>query len=161
MSDSSIANLLPRDGSINDQVMRLNPRSGLREYFILRTAGVHSGVVANRVIEMNNIKNFRDIGDISPVITSRLDGRNLPIGRLEQCHAIRSGANTTTQYQHGDRLPLGGAAKRYPILLHPSIRKISLPLAPWMPTSWMSNWTIKILIEATPSATCKNRTWIL
>lgn len=64
LTDSSLTSFTPVTSTkITDQVLRVNPTgSGLREYFILRTAGVYSGVVANRVIDMNNIKNFRDIG---------------------------------------------------------------------------------------------------
>ena len=59
LTDSSLSSFTPVATSrITDQVLKLNPTgSGLREFFILRTAGVQSGVVANRVIDMNNIKN--------------------------------------------------------------------------------------------------------
>src|SRR5690554_706452 len=61
LTDSSLTSFTPvTTRKITDQVMKLNPTgSGLREYFILRTGGVYSGVVANRTIDMNRIKNFR------------------------------------------------------------------------------------------------------
>ena len=64
MSDSSIRNFSPiRTKPIEDQFALLNPTgSGLREFFILKTSGVTSGIISNRFIEMDNISNFRDLG---------------------------------------------------------------------------------------------------
>lgn len=133
LTDSSLTNFTPlASANITDQVMRLNPTgSGLREYFILRTAGVHSGVVANRVIEMNNIKNFRDIGGY---FTN--DNHQIKWGQIYRSADLSNA--TLYDQERIRRLKIRtvidfrseGAAKRYPILLHPSIRKISLPLAP-------------------------------
>ena len=64
MSDTSIRNFSPvRTRLVEDQFALLNPSgSGLREFFILRTSGVTSGIISNRFIEMDNILNFRDLG---------------------------------------------------------------------------------------------------
>lgn len=132
-SDSSLAGFTQiTSANINDQVMRLNPTgSGLREYFILRTAGVQSGVVANRVIDMDNIKNFRDIGGYFTT-----DNQQIKWGEI-----FRSGDLSSATLYDQDRIRKLNiktvidfrsekTAKRYPILLHPSILKIALPLAP-------------------------------
>ena len=64
MSDTSIKNFAPiRTKLVEDQFALLNPTgSGLREFFILRTSGVYSGIISNRVIDMDNVSNFRDLG---------------------------------------------------------------------------------------------------
>ncbi len=64
MSDTSIRNFSSvRTKLVEDQFALLNPSgSGLREFFILKTSGVTSGIVSNRFIDMDNISNFRDIG---------------------------------------------------------------------------------------------------
>ncbi len=133
LTDSSLNSFTPvATTRITDQVMRVNPTgSGLREYFMLRTAGVHSGVVANRVIDMNNIKNFRDAGGYFTT-----DNRQMKWGEV-----YRSGnlSNATLYDQERIRrlriktvidFRSERTAGKYPILLHPSIRKIALPLAP-------------------------------
>lgn len=133
LTDSSLTSFNPvTSRKITDQVMKLNPTgSGLREYFILRTGGVYSGVVANRAIDMNQIKNFRDIGGY---FTN--DNRQMKWGEV-----YRSGnlSNATLYDQEKIRrlkirtvidFRSERTARRYPILLHPSIRKIALPLMP-------------------------------
>lgn len=133
LTDSSLTSFSPvTSRKITDQVMRLNPTgSGLREYFILRTAGVYSGVVANRVIDMNRIKNFRDIGGYFTT-----DNRQMKWGQI-----YRSGnLSNATLYDQEKIRRLGiktvidfrseRTARMYPILLHPSIRKVALPLMP-------------------------------
>lgn len=64
MSDTSIRDFTPiQTKLVEDQFALLNPSgSGLREFFLLRTRGVTSGIVSNRYIEMDEILNFRDIG---------------------------------------------------------------------------------------------------
>ena len=117
---------------ITDHVMRVNPTgSGLREYFILRTAGVYSGVVANRVIDMDNIKNFRDIGGYFT-----LDNRQMKWGQIYRSANLSNA--TLYDQERIRRLKIRTVidfrsertARRYPILLHPSIRKVALPLMP-------------------------------
>jgi protein-tyrosine phosphatase len=133
LTDSSLTSFTPvTSRKITDQVMRLNPTgSGLREYFILRAGGVYSGVVANRTIDMNQIKNFRDIGGYFTT-----DNRQMKWGEI-----YRSGnlSNATLYDQEKIRrlnirtvidFRSERTASRYPILLHPSIRKIALPLMP-------------------------------
>lgn len=64
LSDSDVDKFMPvRTKNINDQFAVINPTgSGLREYFLLKTEGVTSGIIANRVIDMDNVQNFRDLG---------------------------------------------------------------------------------------------------
>ena len=64
MSDTSIGDFKSiRTKLVEDQFALLNPSgSGLREFFILKTSGVTSGIISNRYIEMDNILNFRDLG---------------------------------------------------------------------------------------------------
>lgn len=64
MTDTSMRNFTPvRTKLVEDQFALLNPSgSGLREFFILKTSGVTSGIVSNRFIDMDNILNFRDLG---------------------------------------------------------------------------------------------------
>lgn len=133
LTDSSLTSFMPLTSrKITDQVLRVSPTgSGLREYFILRTGGVYSGVVANRTIEMNNIKNFRDVGGYFTA-----DNRQIKWGEIyrsadltnatlyDQERIRRLNIKTIIDFR-SDR-----TAKKYPLLLHPSIRKIALPLAP-------------------------------
>jgi protein-tyrosine phosphatase len=92
---------------------------------------VHSGVVANRVIDMDNIKNFRDIGGYFTT-----DNRQMKWGKI-----YRSGNLSNATLYDQERIRRLGiktvidfrserTARKYPILLHPSIRKVALPLMP-------------------------------
>lgn len=133
LTDSSLNSFTPvATTRITDQVMRVNPTgSGLREYFMLRTAGVHSGVVANRVIDMNNIKNFRDAGGYFTTDNRQMKwgevyrSGNLSNATLYDQERIRRLKIKTVVDFRSER-----TAGKYPILLHPSIRKVALPLAP-------------------------------
>lgn len=118
--------------NVADQVMRINSTdTGLRVFFILRTAGVHSGVVANRVIDMDNIKNFRDIGGYFTVDNYQVRwgemyrSADLSSATLRDQDKIRRLNIKTVVDFRSEK-----TAKRYPILLHPSINKVSLPLGP-------------------------------
>ena len=133
LTDSSLTSFTPLTSKrITDQVLRVNPSgSGLREYFMLRTGGVHSGVVANRIIDMNNIKNFRDIGGY---FTS--DNFQIKWGQM---YRSADASNATLYDQERIRrlnirtvidFRSEKTAKKYPLLLHPSIRKFALPIAP-------------------------------
>lgn len=133
LTDSTLTSFTPiTSKKITDQVMRVNPTgSGLREYFILRAAGVYSGIVANRVIDMNYIKNFRDIGGYFTT-----DNRQMKWGQIYRSANL---SNATLYDQERIRrlniktvidFRSERTAKRYPILLHPSIRKVALPLKP-------------------------------
>lgn len=133
LTDSSFNSFIPlASKKIADQVIKVSPTgSGLREYFVLRTSGVYSGIVANRIIEMNNIKNFRDIGGY---FTS--DNRQIKWGMIYRSADL---SNATLYDQEKIRrlniktvidFRSERTAKKYPLLLHPSIRKIVLPLTP-------------------------------
>ena len=133
LSDTSLSEFTPvTSARIKDQVLRINPTgSGLREYFILRTSGVQSGVVANRVIDMYNIKNFRDIGGY---YTN--DNRQLKWGKIYRSADLSSA--TLYDQEKIRRLNIKTiidfrseqASGKYPILLHPSIHRFALPLTP-------------------------------
>jgi excinuclease ABC subunit C len=147
LSDSSLTSFTPvTTTKIANQVLTLNPTgSGLREYFILRTAGVQSGVVANRVIDMNNIKNFRDIGGYFTT-----DDRQIKWGQIYRSGDLSSA--TLYDQEKIRRLNIktiidfrsDKTSGKYPILIHPTIRKISLPLSP-MDTFLLENNLIKEL----------------
>lgn len=133
LTDSSLTNFTPlASKKVTDQVLKVSPMgSGLREFFMLRTAGVYSGVVANRIIEMNGIKNFRDIGGYFTT-----DNRQIRWGQMYRSADV---SNATLYDQERIRrlnikmvidFRSEKTAKRYPLLLHPSIRKVALPLAP-------------------------------
>ena len=64
MTDTSIRNFSAvRTKLVEDQFALFNPSgSGLREFFILKTSGVTSGIISNRTIDMDNVLNFRDLG---------------------------------------------------------------------------------------------------
>jgi protein-tyrosine phosphatase len=133
LTDSSFTSFTPLTSKrVTDQVLRVSPTGlGLREYFILRTSGVYSGVVANRAIDMNNIKNFRDVGGY---FTS--DNRQIKWGEIYRSADV---SNATLYDQERIRrlniktvidFRSERTAKKYPLLLHPSIRKIALSLTP-------------------------------
>lgn len=133
LSDNSLDDFTPVTSTrITDQVMLVNPTgSGLREYFILRTAGAFSGIVANRIIDMNSIKNFRDIGGYFTH-----DNRQIKWGQIYRSGDLSSA--TLYDQERIRRLNIKTVidfrsertARNYPVLLHQSIRKISLPLTP-------------------------------
>lgn len=79
MSDTSIRNFSSvRTKLVEDQFALLNPLgSGLREFFILKTSGVTSGIISNRSIDMDNILNFRDLGGYFTI-----DEKQLRWGRI-------------------------------------------------------------------------------
>lgn len=132
-SDSDISNFTPiKTSNITDQVTVINPSSpDIREFYILKTTTAYSGIIANRVIEMSNIKNFRDLGGYF----TRGD-QQMKWGRI-----FRSGDLSSATLYDQERLRRLGVktiidfrsektAKKYPILVHPTIRKISLPITP-------------------------------
>ena len=79
MTDTSIRSFNPiRTKLVEDQFALLNPTgSGLREFFILKTSGVTSGIISNRVIDMDNISNFRDLGGYSTSNNNQLKWGNI------------------------------------------------------------------------------------
>lgn len=143
LSDTSITNFTPvKSSPITNQVAVINPTgSGLREYFILRAAGVHSGIIANRNIEMNSVKNFRDAGGY---FTN--DSRQMKWGMIYRSGDLSSA--TLYDQERIRRLRVKTiidfrserSAKTYPLLLHPSIQKVHLPI-PLMDSDKLSELT--------------------
>lgn len=132
-TDSDIENFVPiKTSSITDQVTVINPTSPeIREFYILKTTSAYSGIIANRVIEMSNIKNFRDLGGYF----TRND-QQMKWGRIFRSGDLSSA--TLYDQERIRRLNIKSimdfrsekTAKKYPILVHPNIRKISLPITP-------------------------------
>lgn len=132
-SDSDISNFTPiKTSNITDQVTIINPSSpDIREFYILKTTTAYSGIIANRVIEMSNIKNFRDLGGYFTRADQQMKwGRIFRSGDLssatlyDQERLRRLGVKTIIDFR-SDK-----TAKKYPILVHPTIRRISLPITP-------------------------------
>ena len=132
-SDTDIGNFTPiKTSNITDQVTVINPASPeIREFYILKTTSAYSGIISYRVIEMSNIKNFRDLGGYF----TRAD-QQMKWGRI-----FRSGDLSSATLYDQERLRRlniktiidlrsDKTAKKYPILMHPNIRKISLPITP-------------------------------
>jgi protein-tyrosine phosphatase len=132
-TDTSLDDFLPVTSvRIADQVLRINTSAvESRQFFVLRTSAAFSGVVSNRMIDTERIKNFRDAGGYFTT-----DNRQMKWGMI-----FRSGdlSNATLSDQAKiQQLGIGTiidfrstrTAWSFPILLHPSIRIISLPLAP-------------------------------
>ncbi|MDR1742719.1 MAG: tyrosine-protein phosphatase [Dysgonamonadaceae bacterium] len=130
-SDSSLNAFMPvASTNVSDQVARINPTgTGIREFFLLSTSGVYSGIVSNRVIEMDNIKNFRDLGGYY-----NIDNKQVRWGKI-----FRSGDLSNADLYDKDKIrTLGiktvidfrseGNAKAFPILLHPDIIRVFLPI---------------------------------
>lgn len=131
--DSSLANFTPMaTAQITDHVLRIQPSvTGTREFFMLRTENAFSGIVSNRFIDAQGIRNFRDAGGYFTT-----DNRQVRWGMI-----FRSGdlSNATLQDQHtirqlGIRTVLDFRseenAREHPILLYPDIQIIPLPLTP-------------------------------
>lgn len=132
-SDSDISSFTPiKTSNISDQVTVINPSSpDIREFYILKTTSAYSGIISNRIIEMNSIKNFRDIGGYF----TRND-QQMKWGRV-----FRSGDLSSATLYDQERirrlniktivdLRSERTAKKFPILVHPNIRKIALPMSP-------------------------------
>lgn len=133
LSDSDISAFTPiKTSNITDQVTVINPSSpDIREFYILKTTSAYSGIIADRIIEMGNIKNFRDMGGYFTWADQQMKwGKLFRSGDLssatlyDQEKIRRLNIKTVIDFR-SDK-----TAKRYPILVHPSIRKISLPITP-------------------------------
>ncbi len=133
LSDSDISAFTPiKTSNITDQVTVINPSSpDIREFYILKTTSAYSGIIADRIIEMGNIKNFRDMGGYFTWADQQMKwGKLFRSGDLssatlyDQERIRRLNIKTVIDFR-SDK-----TAKRYPILVHPSIRKISLPITP-------------------------------
>lgn len=136
-SDSSLAAFVPvKSSRIEDQFALFNPSGfGVREYFLLKTGGTTSGIVANRIIEMDNIKNFRDIGGYYTV-----NNEQIRWGKIYRCGDLSSanlfdqerikklGIKTVIDFRSKEN------AAMHPYILPSDIRKISLPMSMGMDT---------------------------
>ena len=133
--DSSLDHFTPlASAQIADHVLRINSNeTGIREFFFLRTATAFSGIVSNRFIDAQEIRNFRDAGGYFTT-----DNRQVQWGKI-----FRSGdlSNASPQDQNtinqlGIRTIIDfrseQAANQFPILLHPDIQIIPLPIVPTM-----------------------------
>lgn len=132
-SDTDLSAFTPiKTSNITDQVTVINPSSpDIREFYILKTTSAYSGIIANRVIEMSNIKNFRDLGGYFTRTDQQMKwGKIFRSGDLssatlyDQERIRRLGIKTILDFRSEKTV------KKYPILVHPDIRKISLPIIP-------------------------------
>ena len=131
MTDTSVRNFTPiRTKLVEDQFALLNPSgSGLREFFILKTSGVTSGIISNRSIDMDNILNFRDLGGYFTADEKQLRwGRLYRSGHLSNANLFdqeklkRLGIKTIIDFRtEEDR-------KAHPYFIN--ISKINLPIIP-------------------------------
>ena len=130
-SDDSPSDFVPiKTSKITEQFTVINPSSpDIREFYILKTTSAYSGIITNRVIEMRNVKNFRDMGGYFTK-----NDRQMKWGMI-----FRSGdiSNATLYDQERIRrlniktivdLRSEKSIKKYPILIHPSVKKISIPI---------------------------------
>lgn len=132
-SDSLIANFSPvRTTRISEQVTIIDPANPhMREFYILKTTNAYSGIITTRIIEMNQIKNFRDLGGYF----TRGDSQ-MRWGRIFRSADLTNA--TLYDQEKIRRLHIKtiidfrtlNTAQKCPILLHPSINKISLPVSP-------------------------------
>ena len=131
ITDTSVRNFSPVSTKlVEDQFALLNPSgSGLREFFILKTSGVTSGIISNRSIDMDNVLNFRDLGGY---LTT--DDKQLKWGRV-----YRSGHLSNANLYDQDKLKRLGIKtiidfrteedrKTHPYFTN--ISKINLPIIP-------------------------------
>ncbi len=87
--------------------MRVNPTgSGLREYFMLRTAGVHSGVVPIG-FDMNNIKNFRDAGGYFTTDNRQVKWVRFIVPAISAMPHYMIRADSSIENKNCNRFPLG------------------------------------------------------
>lgn len=130
-TDEVLESFVPiKTSKITDQVTVIDQMSpDIREFYILKTTSAYSGIITNRYIEMNSIKNFRDLGGYF----TKTD-RQMRWGMI-----FRSGdLSSATLYDQEKIRRLNiktiidfrtdNTSKKYPILVHPNIKKISLPI---------------------------------
>lgn len=130
-SDDSPGNFVPvKTSKITEQFAVINPSSpDIREYYLLKTTSALSGIITNRTIEMRNIKNFRDVGGYFTK-----NDKQMRWGMI-----YRSGdlSNATLYDQERIRrlniktiidLRSEKSMTKFPILVHPSINKIAIPI---------------------------------
>lgn len=130
-NDGSPESFVPiKTSKITDQVTVINTTSpDVREFYILKTTTAYSGIITNRIIEMNSIKNFRDVGGYYTK-----NDRQMEWGMI-----FRSGdLSSATLYDQEKMRRLGiktiidfrtlNTASVYPILVHPNINKVTIPI---------------------------------
>ena len=132
-TDGDISSFTPvKTSNISDQVTVINPSSpDIREFYIPKTTSAYSGIVADRIIEMGNIKNCRDLGGYCTRSDQQMKwGKIFRSGDLssatlyDQERIRRLNIKTIIDFRSEK------TAGKYPILVHPNIRKISLPIIP-------------------------------
>lgn len=130
-TDDSPESFAPiKTSQIADQVTVINPSSpDIREYFILKTTSAYSGIITNRHIDMNNVKNFRDLGGYFTKMDTQMKwGMIFRSGDLssatlyDQEKIRRLNIKTIIDFR------TTSTANKYPILVHPNIKKISIPI---------------------------------
>lgn len=132
LSDSSLSGFTPvKSSQIEDQFALFNPvGSGIREYFFLKAGNVTSGIIANRIIEMDNIKNFRDIGGYFNINNEQIRwGKIYRSGDLSSASIFdkerirRLGIKTVIDFRSKEN------TKLHPNTLGRGIRTISMPMS--------------------------------
>ena len=127
-TDGDISSFTPvKTSNISDQVTVINPSSpDIREFYILKTTSAYSGIVADRIIEMGNIKNFRDLGGYFTRSDQQMKwGKIFRSGDLssatlyDQERIRRLNIKTIIDFRSEK------TAGKYPILVSSNIRKIS------------------------------------
>lgn len=130
-TDNAPESFVPiKTSKIADQVTVISSNNpDIREFYILKTTTAYSGIITNRVIEMNSIKNFRDLGGYF----TKTD-KQMVWGML-----FRSGdLSSATLYDQEKMRRLGiktiidfrteNTASKYPILVHPNINIVPIPI---------------------------------
>ena len=130
-SDASLDRFSPiASAQITDQVIRFSSdRTDTRQFFMLRTPAALSGIVTNRMIDTEGIRNFRDAGGYFTT-----DNRQMRWGMLFRSGDLSNATlhDQTVIRQLGIRTIIDfrseRSARQFPILLHPNIRVVPLPL---------------------------------
>ena len=130
-TDEYLESFVPiKTSKITDQVTVINSSSpDIREFFILKTTTAYSGIITNRHIEMNNIKNFRDLGGYFTKLDKQVKwGMIFRSGDLSSATLYDQEKIRRLSIKTIIDLRTENTAKKYPILVHPNIKKISLPI---------------------------------
>lgn len=133
LSDSAVSLFVPiTTAQINEQFAVFNPAgTGLRQYFVLKTAGATSGIIANRVIDMDNIQNFRDLGGYFTE-----DGKQMRWGQLYRSGDLSRGGifDLDRIYRLKIKTIIDFRTEQFsqehPVILAPGMKHISLPIIP-------------------------------
>ena len=130
-SDASLSEFTPiRTSKINDHFTVINPSNpDTREFFILKTTTAFSGIITNRIIESQNVKNFRDAGGYFNHSEKQMRwGMIYRSGDLSHATLYDQEKMRRLNIKTVVDLRSVESASKYPILLHPSIKKISIPI---------------------------------